>query len=222
MKSALILAAIAGSATAFIGSPVQHSAPTFTNRRSSLNMGGAGGAATSLAGKKTKVAAVKGLVETADMIFSVPAGGLTVTQVQGLRKSLPEGVTMSVVKNKLMGRACAGTDYEEGMHTTGLLKGANMWFFIEEDIGGTMKAFNEFTKANGKRESHEVIGGVMEGMAYDKDGVIAISKLPSKIELITRIAGSIKAVPTKVARVIKAPGEKTARAIKLATEVETE
>jgi hypothetical protein len=57
-------------------------------------------------------------------------------------------------------------------------------------------------------------------VAYDKAGVIAISKLPSKIELITKIAGSIKAVPTKVARVIKAPGEKTARAIKLAVATE--
>ena len=46
----------------------------------------------------------------------------------------------------------------------------------------------------------------------------AISKLPSKIELITKVAAGIKAVPTKVARVIKAPGEKVARAIKLATD----
>ena len=220
MKSALIIAAIAGSASAFTGSPVQHSAPTFTNRRSSLNMGGASGVATSKEGKIAKVAAIQGLIETSDMVFSVPASGLTVTQVQGLRKSLPEGTTMSVVKNKLMGRACAGTDYEEA--TAGLLKGANMWFFIEEDIGGTMKAFNAFTKENGKKESHEVIGGAMEGIGYDKDGIIAISKLPSKIELITMIAGAIQAVPTKVARVIKAPGEKTARAIKLATEVESE
>ena len=121
---------------------------------------------------------------------------------------------MSVVKNTLMNRACAGTDYEEA--TSDLLKGANMWFFIEEDIGGTVKAFDSFTKDFGKKETHEIQNGVIEGTAYDKSGVIAISKLPSKLELITKIAGSIKAVPTKVARVIKAPGEKTARAIKLA------
>jgi large subunit ribosomal protein L10 len=117
-----------------------------------------------------------------------------------------------------MARAVEGTDYE--VAATRLLKGANMWFFIQEDIGGTVSAFQTFTKENGKKESHDVLGGVIEGTVYDTDGVLAISKLPSKIELITKIAASIKAVPTKVARAIKAPGEKTARAIKLAIATE--
>ena len=212
MKTAFILAASAATAAAFPGSPVVHRAPT---RTSSLNMGGSSGFATSLEGKKERVASVKGLLETSEMIFTVPASALTVSEVQSLRRSLPEGTTMSVIKNKLMARACEGTDYEEA--TADMLKGANMWFFIEEDIGGTVKAFNSFVKENGKKESHMILGGVIEGTAYDSKGVDAISKLPSKIELITKIAGSIKAVPTKVARVIKAPGEKTARAIKLAT-----
>lgn len=122
---------------------------------------------------------------------------------------------MKVVKNKLMARAIEGTEYEA---VGEMLKGANMWFFIEEDIGGSVKAFNEFVKATGKKETHSVLGGNIEGTNYDAAGVDAISKLPSKIELITRIAGGIKAVPTKVARVIKAPGMKVARAIKLAGE----
>lgn len=220
MKTAFVLAAVLGSATAFTGSKVQHKAPSFTRGRSSLNMGGSSGYATSLDGKKEKVATVQGLLDSSEMIFSVPASTLTVAEVQGLRRSLPEGTTMSVIKNKLMARACEGTDYEEAC--ADLLKGANMWFFIEEDIGGTVKAFNKFTKDYAKQESHSIIGGVIEGTSYDAKGVAAISKLPSKIELITKIAGSIKAVPTKVARVIKAPGEKTARAIKLATEADDE
>lgn len=179
-------------------------------------MGGGRGIATTLDGKKAKVETVKGLLDSSEMIFSVPASTLTVSEVQSLRRSLPEGTTMSVVKNKLMKRACEGTDYEEA--TADMLKGANMWFFIEDDIGGTVKSFNSFTKEFAKKETHEIQGGVIEGVAYDSKGVIQISKLPSKIELITKIAGSIKAVPTKIARVIKAPGEKTARAIKLATE----
>lgn len=122
---------------------------------------------------------------------------------------------MKVVKNKLMSRAIEGTNYEA---VGEMLKGANMWFFIEEDIGGTVKAFNEFTKATGKKETHVILGGNIEGTNYDTAGVDAISKLPSKMELIARIAGGIKAVPTKVARVVKAPGMKVARAIKLAGE----
>eukprot|EP00557_Chaetoceros_sp_GSL56_P000533 CAMPEP_0176490688 /NCGR_PEP_ID=MMETSP0200_2-20121128/8006_1 /TAXON_ID=947934 /ORGANISM="Chaetoceros sp., Strain GSL56" /LENGTH=221 /DNA_ID=CAMNT_0017888015 /DNA_START=19 /DNA_END=684 /DNA_ORIENTATION=+ len=218
MKTAFLLATVAASAAAFTGSPVQHRAPTFTNQKSSLRMGGSSGYATSLEGKKQRVESIRTLLESSEMIISVPASSLTVGQVQKLRRSLPEGTTVSVVKNKLMARAVEGTSYETS--ASGLLKGANMWFFIEEDIGGTVSAFQTFTKENGKKETHDFLGGVIEGVAYDQSGVIAISKLPSKIELITKIAGSIKAVPTKVARAIKAPGEKTARAIKLAVATE--
>ena len=220
MKTAFILAAVAGSAAAFTGSKVQHRAPTLSRGRSSLNMGGAAGVATTREGKAKTIETVQGLLESSEMIFSVPANGISVAEVQALRRTLPEGTTMQVVKNKLMARACAGTDYEEA--TADMLKGANMWFFIEEDIGATVKSFNGFTKEFGKKETHAIQAGVLEGKAYDDKGVIAISKLPSKIELITKIAGSIKAVPTKVARVIKAPGEKTARAIKLATADDSE
>lgn len=216
MKTTLILASIAATASGFTThTRVGHKQPLVSRGRSSLNMGGATGYATSLDGKKAKVDTIKGLLETSEMVFSVPAAGLTVAEVQGLRRSLPEGTTMSVVKNKLMQRAVAETEFEEAM--SGLVKGSNMWFFIEEDIGGTVKSFNSFAKESGKKETHGIIGGVIEGVAYDPAGVTAISKLPSKIELITKIAGSIKAVPTKVAKVIKANPEKLARAIKLAT-----
>jgi large subunit ribosomal protein L10 len=127
---------------------------------------------------------------------------------------------MKVVKNKLMTRAIEGTTYEPVGDK--FLKGANMWFFIEEDIGGTVKAWNQFVKDKGLKDTHNIYGGNIEGTNYDEAGVTAISKLPSKIELITRIAGSIKAVPTKVARVINAPGTKMARAIKLAGEKNNE
>lgn len=122
---------------------------------------------------------------------------------------------MSTVKNKLMLRAMEGTDYETG---ASLVKGPNTWFFIEDDIGGTVKAFNSFTKEEDFQESHPILGGVIEGEVYDAAGVKAIGKLPSKLELYAKIAGSIKAVPTKVATVLKAPNNKVARAIKLAAE----
>jgi large subunit ribosomal protein L10 len=216
MKTTFILATVASSAAAFTThTRVQQRQSNVFRGRSSLNMGGASGFATSLEGKAAKVDAVKGLLDTSEMIFTVPASSLSVSDVQSLRRSLPEGTTMSVVKNTLFRRAAADTPYEEA--TAELSKGANMWFFIEEDIGGSVKAWESFTKESGKQETHSISGGVIEGVAYDTAGVKAISKLPSKIELITKIAGSIKAVPTKIARVIKANPEKLARAIKLAT-----
>jgi large subunit ribosomal protein L10 len=177
-------------------------------------MGGGTGYATSRKGKEAKVAQVKELLDSSQMIFAVPASSITVTQAQKLRRSMPDGTTVTVVKNTLMSRAVEGTDYEAA---TSMLKGANMWFFIQEDIGSSIKAWKGFVKDTGKKDSHTVLGGVVEGTLYDTAGVEAIGDLPSKDELYAKIAGAIKAVPTKVARVIKAPNTKLARAIKLAT-----
>ena len=209
MKQSLVFLGLAASASAFTTAPARPAQST------TALFGGARGGATTLEGKTSTVASVKELLDSSEMIFTVPANGISVTQTQTLRRSLPEGTTMKVVKNKLMSRAVEGTEYEP---VGEMLQGANMWFFIEEDIGGSVKAFNSFTKDFAKKETHSILGGNIEGTNYDAAGVDAISKLPSKIELITRIAGSIKAVPTKVARVVKAPGMKVARAIKLAGE----
>lgn len=188
-----------------------NTAPT---RDTQLHMGGASGYATSRVGKEQRVADVKGLLDTSQMIFTVPASSISVAQAQKLRRSMPEGTTITVIKNTIMSRAIDGTDYEAA---TSLLTGANMWVFIEEDIGASIKAWNAFVKETKKDETHSILGGVIEGTSYDSKGVQAVGTLPSKKELYAKIAGSIKAVPTKVARVIKAPSSKLARAIRLAT-----
>jgi len=183
-------------------------------------MGGGDGRATTLEGKKERVSAVKELLEKSQMIYSVPGSSLTVKQVQQLRRSLPEGTTMSVVKNKLMARALEGTEFE--VASGSLLKGSNMWFFIEEDIKASISALSAFTKENKKEDTHSPLGGVIEGQVLDAAAVDAVSKLPSKKELYAQIAGCINAVPTKLARAVKAPTSKLARAIKLATDKNNE
>uniref|UniRef100_A0A7S4EQC8 50S ribosomal protein L10 n=1 Tax=Pseudo-nitzschia australis TaxID=44445 RepID=A0A7S4EQC8_9STRA len=208
VRTALLLTL--GLATASAFQTVQPTARTETQL-----YGGSSGFATTVEGKKVKVDAVKELLDTSQMIFSVPAGEVTVAESQTLRRSMPEGTTISVVKNTLMRRATEGTEYEEA--TAPLLKGPNMWFFIEEDIGASIKAWNAFTKEAAKTETHSINGGIVEGTNYDAAGIEAIGKLPSKKELYAKIAAGVNAVPTKLARVIKAPNSKLARAIKLAT-----
>ena len=211
VKSLSLLPAGFVATAAFTGQPLVSRTPS---RTSSLYMGGATGFATSKEGKAARVDKVKGLLESSEMIFSVPAGSLTVQQQETLRRSMPEGTTVSVIKNTLMSRAVDGTEFEAA---SSLLKGPNMWVFIEDDISATIKAYKSFMKEEGTAESHPIQGGVLEGTSYDAAGVSAIGNLPSKDELYAKIAGSIKAVPTKVARVIKAPSSKLGRAIKLAT-----
>ena len=210
MKQSLFVLGLAASASAFTTT-----CPASSCRPATSLFGGARGGATTLTGKTETVTIVKELLDSSEMIITVPASGIKVSQMQTLRRSLPEGTTVKVVKNKLMSRAIEGTDYQVAGD---MLQGANMWFFINEDIGGTVKSWNAFVKGAGLGESHSILGGTIEGVNYNPDGVKTISTLPSKKELIGMIAGAINAVPTKVARVIKAPGMKVARAIKLAGE----
>lgn len=212
MKSVLLLVAAVGSASAF-----SNNQPVY--RQTTFLQGGASGYATSLDGKKETVAQVQELLEKSNLIFSIPASSLTVSESQELRRVMPEGTTVKVVKNKLMARAVEDTSYTEASQ---LLKGANMWFFVEEDFSATIKAYKSFVKDYGKKDSHQIFGGVMDETFYDSNGIDAIGNLPTKQELYAKIAGSIKAVPTKVARVINAPSSKLARAIKLAGEKQGE
>ena len=115
-----------------------------------------------------------------------------------------------------MARAIDGNNNYEAAGS--LLKGANMWFFVEEDISGSLKAIKSFLKEEQKGETHAVAAGVIDGDLLDADGVKRVGALPSKLELYARIAGGIKAVPTKLARATKATPSKLARAIKLAAD----
>ena len=53
----------------------------------------------------------------------------------------------------------------------------------------------------------------MEGQLYDSKQVESVVNLPTKKELITKIAYSLKALPTKIARGIKGVPNKLGRAI---------
>jgi len=94
--------------------------------------GGGRGAATSPAGKRARVSFVQDKLSSSQMIFSVPSEKITVSQSEQLRANVPEGTTVSLIKNTLMNRAIKSSD--EWQEAESLLKGTNLWFFIEEDI----------------------------------------------------------------------------------------
>ncbi|GMH63604.1 hypothetical protein TrVE_jg5434 [Triparma verrucosa] len=191
-----------------------------STRHNTALFGGAKGGATTMEGKTNRVAFVKDKLSSSEMIFSIPSEGLTVSQSSDLRSSMPEGTTVALIKNTLMTRAIADTGAWESSGE--MLKGTNMWFFIESDIKGTLTAFKKFQKENDKAESNPIQGGVIDGDLLDLAGVKQVGELPSKKELIARIAGGLNMVPTKVAKVVKAPSSKLARAIQLATEEKKE
>ncbi|XP_024388822.1 large ribosomal subunit protein uL10c isoform X1 [Physcomitrium patens] len=93
--------------------------------------------------------------------------GLTVKQMQQLRKALPQDTTLIMVaKNKLIGKAIEGTEWEEALKPA--LKGMNSWLFVHtEEIPGALKPYRDLQKEL-KLENY-FTGVVFEGKFYTPD-----------------------------------------------------
>lgn len=172
-------------------------------------------------GKELKVAAMKEHLERSMLIFAIPAAGLDIPKVNSLRNKMPESTTVSVCKNTLIELACKDTDWDHlGEDLTTL---ENMWFFVGEDgLGDTLKGYEDWMKETATTKTHELKGGVFEGAAQDAAATAAILKLPSKKDLMARIAGGIQMAGAQgiAIRLKKAAGGKLARAVKLLVEEE--
>ena len=163
-----------------------------------------------LENKKEIVAELKGLLSEAQLALVIDYKGLSVAEITDLRNRLREkGTVCKVTKNTLMRIAVEEDDAWKPM--TQFLKDSSAFILVKEDLGGAIKAYQSFQKDTKKTELR---GGVMEGRALNGDDIDAITKLPTKEELIARIAGAINAIPTKLAVGTKAVPTKLAVGIK--------
>lgn len=219
--------ALLGEASSFLNKgPVAH--PVRSRAvESTIMMGGRKatplGRVSTREGKEAKVAAMKEHLERSMLIFAIPAAGLSYNNIAELRNKMPEDTTVSVCKNTLIERACQGTEWETLAGDETLTTLENMWFFVGEDgLGDTLKGYEDWMKANGKEKTHGVKGGVFEGEIQDPAATKQILKLPSKKDLMARIAGAINMAGAQgiAVRLKKASGQKLARAVKLLVEEE--
>ena len=133
--------------------------------------------------KAEEVKTLKLLLDDSSFVFGIPNAGIPGNEIVSLRKSMPAGVTTKTIKNTIMRYACEGTEWTV---VDPLLKKANLWFFVDEDvhIKDTIGALTKWTKDYGKKETHEILGGVFGGELLDAKGVDAVGKLPTKQELM--------------------------------------
>ncbi|MCT8159313.1 50S ribosomal protein L10 [Pseudoruegeria sp. SHC-113] len=130
--------------------------------------------------------------------------GLTVAEMQDLRARAREaGSSVRVAKNKLAkialeGKPCASiSEYLSGMTV----------LTFSEDPVAAAKVAEDFAKDNKK---FEILGGAMGESALDRAGVTAVSKMPSREELIASIVGCIGAPAANIAGAIGAPASNIA------------
>ena len=169
-----------------------------------------------LESKQEVIDGLKQTLSESQLAVVINYQGLTVAEITDLRKRLrPTGTVCKVTKNTLMQRAIDGDEKWEPM--TEFLNGSTAFMLVKEDIGGAIKAYQDFQKATKKTE---LKGGVMEGRALSEAQVKAIGDLPSKEQLIAQIAGAINGVATKLAVSINEVPASLGRAIRAISDKE--
>jgi large subunit ribosomal protein L10 len=131
--------------------------------------------------------------------------GLSVKQLQTLRRSLGENASYAVVKNTLTQIAVreAGVDSFDG-----LLSGPTAIAFIKGDPVEAAKGLRDFAKAN---PPLVIKGGVLDGKTLTPDEIAKIADLESREVLLAKLAGVLKATTQQAASLFQAPLSKTAR-----------
>ncbi len=155
-----------------------------------------------------KQAAVAEIVES----FNESAGavltdyrGLTVKELQDLRRALGEDASYAVVKNTLTKLAAA----EAGMAGFDeLLVGPTAIAFINGDVVEAAKGLRDFAKAH---PALIIKGGYLDGAALDASEVAKLADLESRDVLLGKMAGAMLASLTNAAALFQAPLSQAAR-----------
>ena len=134
--------------------------------------------------------------------------GLSVKQVTQLRRALGRDTTYAVVKNTLTKRAAA----EAGVPIDDtLLTGPTAIAFVKGDPVEAAKGLRDFAKTN---PLLVIKGGILDGKALSADEVNKIADLDSREVLLAKLAGALKALPTRAAGLFQAPLSQMARLAK--------
>ena len=153
--------------------------------------------------KQPIVAEIAEGIKDASSVVLVDYRGLTVAQDTELRKALRNaGVTYKVYKNTMMNFAFKGTDFEA---LAPYLEGPSAMAYSAEDATAPARVLAQFAKT---AKALEIKGGVVEGVAYDANGIQAIADIPSREVLISRLLGSMQSPITNFARVMNQLAEK--------------
>ncbi len=153
--------------------------------------------------KKPIVEEISASIKDAQSVVLVDYRGLTVAQDTELRKQLREaGVTYKVYKNTMMNFAFKGTDFEA---LAPFLDGPNAVAISTTDATAPARVLAKFAATADKLE---IKAGVVEGTLYDANGMKAISSIPSREELLSKLLGSIQSPIANFARCMNQLAEK--------------
>lgn len=146
---------------------------------------------------KQKQEEVKSLAEkfqNSKLILLTDYRGINVEDVTGLRNDLRNANgDYKVIKNNITRRALAELKIE-GLDEA--LTGPTAVITTEDDYLAPLKAIYKYSKSN---DFYKIKGGVVEGKVMTAEELIVLAQLPSREELLAKLAGALLGNITKLA-----------------------
>ncbi|MEO5764153.1 MAG: 50S ribosomal protein L10 [Casimicrobiaceae bacterium] len=157
--------------------------------------------------KQAVVAEVAKQVAGAKAIVMVENRGMHVADMTKLRaKARASGVFFRVIKNTLVRRAVADTPYASlADQMVGPLA-----YGMGPDPVAVAKVLNDFAKGHDK---FVITGGAMPGQVMSAKDISALAMLPSRDELLAKLAGTLQAPIAKFVRTLNEVPSKFVRTL---------
>lgn len=144
--------------------------------------------------KESKVKELAEHIKGAKLILLVDYRGTTVADDTKLRKDIREAnAELKVIKNNIIKRALDANN-ESGLDD--LLEGPTAMVSAKEDYLQPLKTVYKFTK---EHENYKIKGGIIDGKVTSLEEILTLATLPSREELLSKLAGSLLQTISKVA-----------------------
>ena len=158
--------------------------------------------------KASAVEDLQGLFANVSSFVVAHYHGLTVNQIQQLRKTLRDsGAAVQVVKNSLARRALVDTIHSPGVN---LFSGPCALGYCPDDPTVVPRVMKKF---KAEYDSLSIVGGMMNGVVLSATQVEELADLPSLEVLRGKLLGLVNAPAQRLVSIITQPGAGIARVV---------
>lgn len=154
--------------------------------------------------KQTVIDGLKSNFQQSEATFLFGAKGMTVAQVQGLRKALhAKGAHVQVAKNTLLKIAAQNIPGISDLDQ--YFKEQIGVVFASKEAPAVAKILCDMSK---EQEQFAVVAGCMDAQVIDKKTVKFLASLPSREVLLAQVCGTLQAPIASMVYVLKLASEK--------------
>lgn len=148
--------------------------------------------------KNVLIESLKDSFSKSEASFLIKYKGLTVNQMQSLRKGLRSNeASLQVAKGRLLKRAVDGVEGADLL--TPYLHDQIGAVFVKKSAPEIAKFLDEYAKEN---QALAVVVGIIESQLYDAQSIQRIASLPSREVLLAQLCGTLQAPITKTVTVL--------------------